>query len=193
MQTRERIRLGVLEAAHSLSRYLVSWLITNTLLGLAVWGAFAWAGVHYAGVWGVIAALLHFVPYLGPLVTVLATAVYAAFQFHSVLHGLLIGGVVMLLSALICVLLQTWLTARSVRMNWVAVFVAVLLFSSLWGVLGLIIAVPLMIILRAICRQLPRMQWFDTLVGDREGDSTARRDGAAAPGFALPGTSRDKR
>jgi predicted PurR-regulated permease PerM len=203
VQTRECIRLTFLEVARSLHQYLVCLALTNALLGLAVWGAFALLGVHYALAWGFAAAVLHFVPYVGPTAIAIGSSVFAAVQFDSLVHGMMIGGVTVLLSTLICVVLQTWLTGRSVRMNTVAVFVSLLFWSWIWGLPGLVLGIPIMIVIKAICSQIPQMEWFDALLAQRarRHTSPARRTqlspvprhGAGATGFALPEVSSSRR
>jgi predicted PurR-regulated permease PerM len=207
VHTRECIRLTFLEVTRSLHQYLVCLVLTNALLGIAVWGAFALLGVHYAGAWGFAAAVLHFIPYVGPIAIAVGSTVFAAVQFDSLVHGMMIGGVTVLLSTLICVVLQTWLTGRSVRMNTVAVFVSLLFWSWIWGLPGLVLAIPIMIVIKAICSQIPQMEWFDALLAQRRrrrpspSPSAARatqlapvpRDGAVASGFALPEVTSPRR
>jgi predicted PurR-regulated permease PerM len=124
------VRQGLQEVfaqfGHALHRYLGALVFSNVLLGLSIWGAFHLLGLHYAGTWGVAAAIAHFVPYLGPALFALGTALFAAVQFHSLAQGLIAAGTMLLLSTLIGVVLQTWMFGRSVRMNTVAVFISLL-------------------------------------------------------------------
>ena len=81
-------------------------------------------------------------------------------------------------------------------MNTVAVFVSLLFWSWIWGLPGLVLGIPIMIVIKAVCSQIPQMEWFNTMLGQRRRRtaSAARRgslrpvprDGAGAPGFALP-------
>jgi predicted PurR-regulated permease PerM len=201
--TRECIRLTFLEVTRSLHQYLGCLVLTNTLLGLSVWGAFALLGVHYAAAWGFAAAVLHFIPYVGPTAIALGATVFASVQFDSLARGVVTGGITVVLSTLICVVLQTWLTGRSVRMNTVAVFVSLLFWSWLWGLPGLVLGIPIMIVVKAICGQIPKMEWFDALLAQRarKSASPARRaqlspvpcDGATPCDFALPEVTPGKR
>jgi predicted PurR-regulated permease PerM len=203
VRTREGIRLILLEVTRSLHQYLVCLVLTNTLLGLAVWGAFALTGVHYALAWGFAAAVLHFVPYVGPAAIAIGSTVFAAVQFDSLANGMIIGGMTVLLSTLICVVLQTWLTGRSVRMSTIAVFVSLLFWSWIWGLPGLVLGIPIMIVIKAICSQIPQMGWFDALLAQRTRRraspasranlSPVPRDGAGASEFALPEVTASRR
>jgi predicted PurR-regulated permease PerM len=201
--TRECIRLTFLEVTRSLHQYLGCLVLTNALLGLSVWAAFALLGVHYAAAWGFAAAVLHFIPYVGPTAIALGATVFASVQFDSLVRGLVTGGITVVLSTLICVGLQTWLTGRSVRMNTVAVFISLLFWSWLWGLPGLVLGIPIMIVVKAICGQIPKMEWFDALLAQRARKSAppARRaqlspvprDGATTSDFALPEVTPGKR
>jgi predicted PurR-regulated permease PerM len=66
-----------------IQRYLLAILVSNTLVGVASWLAFEALGMEHAGVWGVAAGVLHFVPYLGPALIALASAVAGFLQFGS--------------------------------------------------------------------------------------------------------------
>ncbi|HEX4025224.1 MAG TPA: AI-2E family transporter [Steroidobacteraceae bacterium] len=174
------LRLGLqstyAQFEHALHRYLGALVLSNALLGVCIWGAFYLLRVHYAGAWGIAAALAHFVPYLGPALFALGTALFASVQFHSLAQGLLVAGVTLALSTLIGVGLQTWLFGRSVRMNTVAVFVSLLFWGWLWGLPGLLLGTPITFGLKVVCQNVRQLQWIGLLLEDhrREPRSAVR-------------------
>ena len=126
-------------------------------------------------------ALVHFVPYVGAAVFVLGAALLASIQFHSVAHGLLVGGSGAGIIALIGVVLQTWLSGRSVRMNTVAVFVSLLVWGWLWGLPGLLLATPLTVGMKVCAPNIPDLHWIAASLLDQRGAATRpRRHGADA-------------
>jgi predicted PurR-regulated permease PerM len=193
--TRAGIRETFAQIQHSLLQYLGCLVLTNTLLGLSVWGAFWLLSVHYAAAWGLAAAVMHFVPFFGPTLIAGGSAVFASVQFDSLARGLLVGAITLALSSLIGVVLQTWLSGRSARMNTVAMLVSVLFWSWLWGLPGLVLGTPITIVFKVICSRVPRLAWFDALLGQRRRPaagsqrvilSSVPRDGAPDSSIALP-------
>jgi len=159
----------------SLHRYLGALVFSNALLGLAIWGAFRLLRVHFAGEWGVVAAVAHFAPYLGPALFALGTVLFASVQFHSLAQGLLVAGVTLVLSTLIGVGLQTWLFGRSVRMNTVAVFVSLLFWGWLWGLPGLLLGTPITFGLKIVCENVRQLRWIGVLLEDHQRERTRAR------------------
>jgi predicted PurR-regulated permease PerM len=91
------------------------------------------------------------VPYLGSIVVTGASALAGFVQFGSVDMGLLVGGMSIALHTVSGYLLTPWLTSRTSRINPVAVFVGVLVFGWLWGVWGLLLGTPVLLIAKAVC------------------------------------------
>jgi predicted PurR-regulated permease PerM len=146
-------------------RYLLSMLMTNSLVAIATWLAFAALGMENAGVWGVAAGVLHFVPYLGAALTVLASGVVAFLQFGSALHALAIAGAALLVGVAIGQLFMTWLQSRAARVNAAVLFIALLFFGWLWGVWGLLLGAPLVAIVKVICDRVEALKPVGEMLG----------------------------
>ena len=121
-------------------------LITNTLVALLSWIAFRWIGLDNAGAWAVAAGLLHIIPYLGPGLTATATGMVAFMQFGSFATALLVSGASLVIALFVGTLVTTWMTGRIARMNSVAVFVSLLFWGWLWGIWGMLLSVPIIVI-----------------------------------------------
>src|SRR5439155_12456686 len=146
-------------------RYLLVMLATNTLLALCVWLLLVLVGMEHAALWGVIAGVLHIVPYAGTAVTTVIIGVAAFLQFGTLTSALAIAVAVFALSAAIGMGLLSWLQGRAGHMNPVAVLVTLLFFGWLWDGWGLLLGAPLIAIFRAIAERLPSMQAVGALAG----------------------------
>ncbi len=149
---RRKITLQVLEEiTDQVQRYLRVQVLISVIVGIATGLAYWAIGVEHAAVWGVLAFLLNFIPYLGSIVVTGASALAGFVQFGSVDMALLLGGISIALHTVSGNLLAPWLTSRASRLNPVAVFVGVLAFGWLWGVWGLLLGTPVMLIVKAVC------------------------------------------
>jgi predicted PurR-regulated permease PerM len=163
----KRITVEVLdEITEQIHRYLLVQLFTSVLVGVAVGLAFWAVGLEYAAVWGVAAFVLNFVPYLGTLVLAAGSALVAFVQFGTTGGALLVAGISMGLHVISGNLLMPWLTSRTSRMNAVAVFVGVLAFGWLWGLWGLLLAVPVLAAIKAVCDRVDELKAIGELLGD---------------------------
>jgi predicted PurR-regulated permease PerM len=146
-------------------RYLLTMLLSNTLVAICTWLAFEALGMEHAGVWGVAAGVLHFIPYLGSALIVLASGVAAFLQFGSLLHGLAIAGVMLLVAGTIGHVFMTWLQSRAARVNAAVLFIALLFFGWLWGIWGLLLGAPLVAIVKVVCDRVETLKPAGELLG----------------------------
>lgn len=146
-------------------RYLLSVLVTNVLVGIGTWLAFEAIGIEHAGVWGVIAGVLHFIPYLGPATVAIATGMAGFLQFGSIVPALGTAGVTLLIAGAVGLGFATWLQSRFARVNAAVLFIALLFFGWLWGVWGLLLGGPLVAIAKVICDRVISLKPFGDLLG----------------------------
>jgi len=146
-------------------RYLLATLASNTLLAVGTWLAFLALGLDQAGVWGIAAGGLHFVPYLGPALIALGSGVAAFLQFGSLLDALAVAGVSMLVSGAVGFLFMTWLHGRFARVNTAVLFIALLFFGWLWGVWGLLLGAPLVAIAKVVFDRVESLKPVGELLG----------------------------
>lgn len=162
---RRRVTVEVLDEIHDqVQRYMVILLITNVLIGLATWALFAAVGLESAGLWGVIAGLLHVIPYAGSALLAAAAGVAALIQFESLTSAVLLAGGTLAIATLIGTGLNTWLNSRFTRMNPVLVFGSLMFFGWLWGAWGLLLALPLLAVIKAIAERVEAMHTIAELV-----------------------------
>lgn len=148
-----------------IQRYLLSMLVSNALVGVGTWLAFEALGVEQAGVWGVVAGVLHFIPYLGPASIAFAGGMAGFLQSGSLLHALTIAGVSLLVAGAVGFVFTTWLQSRFARVNAAVLFIALLFFGWLWGVWGLLLGAPLVAIAKVICDRVESLKPVGELLG----------------------------
>ena len=175
--TREILR----EIGSQVQRFIGVLVVTNTLLGLATWLAFSLLGLSHAALWGLVAGVLHFIPYVGPATIAAASALAATVQFESFGAGLLIAGVSLGLSTAIGIALTTWLTGKSVRMNAAIMFVGLLFWAWLWGLPGLLLGAPMVMTMKVIADRVPALAWLSHFLALESLRNSTHQPPPAAP------------
>ncbi|MDH1176608.1 AI-2E family transporter [Achromobacter mucicolens] len=135
---------------NSIHMYMAMMLVTNVALGLLSWVAFRWLGLENAATWAVVAGALHIIPYFGPLMTAVGTGIAGLIQFGELGPALAISMSSVAIALLIGVLVTTWMSGRIARMNAVAVFIVLLLFTWLWGIWGTLLSLPIAFIAKVV-------------------------------------------
>ena len=146
--------------------YLSLVAVTNALLGILIWVAFSVLGIPHAEVWGVAAALLHVIPYVGSAVIAVGSGLVASVQFNSITEGLAVAGATLLMTTIVGMVITTWLAGRASHMNTTMVFVSLLFWGWLWGLSGLLLGTPITMAIKVICSRVEGLGWIDDLLGD---------------------------
>lgn len=185
--TRKRITIEIVnEIEAQFQRYLGVLAVTNIVIGVLTWIAFTLLGVEHAAVWGVAAAVLHIIPYVGPAVITAAALIVSALQFESLSHAFLVAATVLAIFGLIGMWFSTWLAGRASNMNSVAVFVGLMFWGWLWGIWGLLLGTPLMMALKVIAERMECLHWLATFLAgapkrERKIPSEVAKHSEAAP------------
>lgn len=161
----KRITVQILEEIdRQIERFLLARLFINVIVGVCVWMAFRMLGLRAAGIWGVVAAVLFVVPYVGPALVTLGAAVAGFVQFGSPSMAGAAGGLSLLIAVVEGNILAPWLIGRAGRMNAVAVFVSLLFWGWIWGTWGLLLAVPIMAAAKAVCERVDDLSSYAELL-----------------------------
>jgi len=163
-QQKDALRV-IEEIDQQIRRYLGVLLVSNLLVGLATWGAFWLLGVEYPGLWGLAAAVLHTAPYFGPAIIAFASLIAAFLQFDEWSRAFIVSGTSILVASLVGMVLQTWLASRTSRMNATAVFIGLLFFGWLWDLWGVLLAIPILAIVKTICERNDNWKSVAELLG----------------------------
>ncbi len=165
--TRKKITLQILqEIDRQIESFLLVQLFTSAVVGVATWLAFRWLGLQQAAVWGLLAGVFNSIPYVGPVIVSGGTAVVAFLQFGTIPMMLATTATALVITSLEGFLLTPWLTSRAARMNAVAVFVGLLFWGWVWNVWGLLLAVPMLMVVKAICDHVEDFKGVGELLGD---------------------------
>ena len=151
-RNKRRFTVQVLEGIdEQVRRYLMVMLIANVLVGLGVWLVFWALGVKYAGLWGVVAAIVHFAPYFGPALIAVGSLGATFVQTGDWARAFLVSGASVAVATLIGMMFTTWLASRQTRMNTTATFIGLLFFAWLWGLWGILLGIPLLGMVMVVC------------------------------------------
>jgi hypothetical protein len=154
------------DAAKRISRYLLMQLVINLLYGIPVG-----IGLHFIGVpnpilWGLLAVILRFIPYIGPVIAALFPIALSFAIAPGWTLPLLTIALFVVLELFSNNFLEPWLYGSSTGLSPVAVLVAAVFWTTLWGPVGLLLSTPLTVCLVVIGRHVPQLGFFDVLLGD---------------------------
>lgn len=164
--TQKKVTVETLdEITYQIQRYLLVQVGVSVVVGVCTGFAFMLLGLSNAGAWGLAAGLTNLVPYVGAVVLSGGAAVVALVQFGTLEMALAAGGVSLLIHAVAGNVLTPWWTGRASKMSPVAVFVAVLVFGWLWGVWGLLLGVPILLVAKSVCDHVDDLKPVGELLG----------------------------
>jgi predicted PurR-regulated permease PerM len=135
------------------------------MVGVCTWLVFLAIGMEQAAVWGVAAAVLNLVPYVGSLAFAAAALLGAVMQTGDLDWALLVAASGLAIRFVSGYLLAPWLTSRASRLSPVAVFGAVLAWGWLWGVWGMLLGVPIVMMVKAVCDRVDGFKPVGELLG----------------------------
>jgi predicted PurR-regulated permease PerM len=165
--SKRKITVNILDDINrSIQKYMLMLLTTNLLVALLSWIAFQWIGLENAGAWAAAAGLLHIIPYLGPAVTAMATGMAAFMQLESFPMALLVAGTSLAIATVVGTFVTTWMTGRIAHMNSAAVFISLLFWGWLWGVWGLLLSIPIIVIVKVVSQHVEQLHPIAELLGD---------------------------
>ncbi len=155
------------EAGERLSRYLLLQLIINTGFGVAVAIGLWLIGLPYAPLWGFFAALLRYIPYLGPWLAALLPLALSLLISRDWSVALMVVALFGALELVTNMLIEPLAYGRGIGVSQAALLIAVAFWTWLWGPVGLVLASPLTVCLVVLGRYVPFLKFLDTLLGDR--------------------------
>ena len=154
------------EAGHRISRYLLMQSIINGSFGMAAGLGFFLIGVPYAILWGLLAAVLRFIPYVGPTIAAVLPSALSLAAFPGWGQPLLVIGLILLLELASNMIMEPLLYGQSVGVSEVALLVAVAFWTWLWGAVGLILATPMTVCIGVLGKYIPQIEFIGVLLGD---------------------------
>jgi len=158
------------DVQREISRYLLTTTVINLGLGCATAVALACWGVPNALLWGALAFVLHFAPIVGAGVTASVLAIVGFSTFDDITHALALPATFLLLAFIEGQLVTPTVIGRRLGLNPVVVFVWLLLWGALWGVIGILLAGPMLACFRIICEHTEALRPIYVLIGEAKAD-----------------------
>lgn len=153
------------DAAERIGRYLRMQMIVNATYGIPLGVALYFIGVPGAVLWGTVAAVMRFVPYIGPMLSA-AFPLALAFAIDPTWDMLLWTlGVILVLELLSNNVIEPWLYGSSTGLSTLSIIVSAMFWTAIWGPIGLILSTPLTVCLLVLGRYIPSLQFMEVLLG----------------------------
>lgn len=141
-------------------------IIASTVVGIVTFGLLTLFGVQYAGLWGLAAGVLNCVPYVGPAVVAAGLMLAGVLQFGNFATAAMVAGISLVVTTLEGFLFTPIVFGRSVSLNPVAVFVSFLFWGWMWGVAGMLLALPLLMIVKTVAESVEDLSPLAELLSD---------------------------
>jgi AI-2E family transporter len=153
------------EASYRVSSYLYMQLVVNACFGIPFAIALWLIGIPNAMLWGLLGTLLRFVPYAGVWVAVALPATLAFAIFDGWTHVTWVLGIFLVLELILVNVVEPWLYGRSAGLSPIAIIAAAIVWTWLWGPVGLLLAIPLTVCVAVLGRYIPEMGYLNVLLG----------------------------
>jgi len=141
-------------------------IVTSLVVAVATGAALWWLGLEHFILWGLVSGIFNSIPYLGPVLVTGGLGVVAFMQFDDAWRTVWVCGVAFAITSLEGFLLTPALMGRAAQMNPVAIFVGLMFWSWIWGVWGTVLAVPMLMMLKAVCDHVEDLQPIGELLGE---------------------------
>ena len=163
----KRLTVEILQSIeHEISRYVLTISIINVVFGLVFAAVLTYlqVPVDEALLWGTMAALLNFAPYVGPLIGITIMLVMGFVAFHDPLHSLLPAGIYLLLHTLEGQLITPIVLGKRMALSPLILILGLMVFGWLWGIVGLLLAVPLLVCVKLVLGKVEGMEGWAKLL-----------------------------
>ena len=165
--SKKKVTVQILEQiAGRIEKFLMVQILTSAVVALVTWLALWWLGLEQAALWGLLAGVLNSIPYYGPLLVTGALGVVGYLQFGDFGRTASVAGAALLITTLEGFFLTPSLMGKAAEMNRVAVFAGLLFWSWVWGVWGLLLAVPMMMVVKVVCDHVEDLHPVGHLLGE---------------------------
>lgn len=155
-----------------ISQYLLTITIINAGLGLSIAIAMYLVGLPNPVLWGVLAFMLNYLPFVGAIAGALMVAAFGILSFDTLGLGLLPAAIYLFLTSVEGQFVTPNVLGRRLEMNTVSVFLTVIIWSWLWGVPGALMAVPFLLLFKVICNNVPGLAVLGNFLGPRTAAET---------------------
>ena len=155
------------EAGQRISRFLLMQAIVNGAFGLILGLGLLLMGVKYALLWGFLAALLRYLPYIGPYLAAVFPISLSLAMFDGWGTTLMVAGLFLTLELIVANAIEPWLYGQSMGVSEIALLVSAAFWAFLWGPVGLVLSSPLTVCLVMLGRYVPQLEFLAVILGDK--------------------------
>jgi predicted PurR-regulated permease PerM len=164
---RRKVTVQILNEINTqIERFLLVLVIASVVVGVASWIAFRTVGLDQAVFWAVMAGAFNSIPYFGPVLVSVGTAIVAFLQFGTISMAAYVAGLSLVITSIEGWVLMPFLARKVVRTNEIAVFISLIFWSFVWGVWGTLLAVPMLVAVKAYCDHIDDLKPFGELLGE---------------------------
>jgi predicted PurR-regulated permease PerM len=154
------------EIGRRITRYLATFSLVNSGYGLVIGLGLGLIGVPYSVLWGCLAAMLRFIPYVGPAVAFVLPLVFSFAQFPGWAQPLAVVGLFAVVETALNSFLEPVIYGKTTGVSALGLLVAAMFWTWLWGTLGLLLSTPLTVCLAVLGKYVPSLRFFATLLGE---------------------------
>lgn len=156
---RKRVTATIIDDINAqIQRYLLVLLVTAVIVALLTWMVLAWMGVQHAAMWGILAGVFNSIPYFGPVIVSAGLLVVGLVQGGGMTQALQMSGAAVAITSLEGWLVTPPLMGKAERMSALTVFLGLLLWTWLWGEWGMILAVPMLAVIKSVADHTARLK-----------------------------------
>lgn len=164
---KKKVTVQILDEINTqIARFLLIRLVTSIIVAIASWIVFRLVGLEQAAIWAIAAGIFNSIPYFGPVIVAGGTAVVAFLQFGTIGMAVWVASLSLAITSIEGWLLTPWLTSRAAQTNEVAIFVGLIFWSFVWGIWGTLLAVPMLVAVKAYCDRIEDLKPIGELLGD---------------------------
>ncbi len=154
------------ETEEQISAYLFTSTLINIGVGVVTGAALALLGMPNPVLWGVISGVLNFVPYVGALINLIVLALAGLLAFETTGHALAVPAVFLAINLVEGNLITPMVLGRRLRLNPVALFIGLIFWLYLWGIIGAILAVPIIAAMKIVCDHVESLAPVGAFLGE---------------------------
>jgi predicted PurR-regulated permease PerM len=165
--TKKRVTVQILDAIGiQIQRFLLVQILTSAIVGVVTAAALWTLGLEQPIIWGLAAGVLNSIPYFGPIIVTIGLSLVGFLQYGTIEMAAAVAGVALTITTLEGWLLTPLLMGRVGSLNQVAIFVSLLVWSFLWNIWGMLLAVPILMVIKAVCDHIEELQPVADFLGD---------------------------
>lgn len=152
------------DISESFQRYILIKTVVSVLTGLACYVVMRWLGIDFAETWALLIFALNFIPNIGSIIAVAFPAIIALVQFETPGTFFILIAMLTTIQVLIGSILEPLLMGKSLNMSPLAIILSLAFWGMIWGIPGMFLSVPILVVIMIVCANVPSWRWFAILL-----------------------------